>query len=181
MKKSELRSTLLAKRQTLAADAKKTMDERIGERLLAWLPTTDVTLVGVYWPMRGEPDLDATFAVLHDSGTQLALPVVVSKDDPLKFIAWMPGEPMKADRYGVMTPAARHREVFPQLLVIPCVGFNRHCFRLGYGGGFYDRTVALKPRPKTVGVTYSFSEVVFAPDTYDIALDVLLTEEGQLP
>ncbi len=181
MQKPELRPPLLAKRQTLAADAKKTMDERIGERLLAWLQNSDATLVGVYWPMRGEPDLHATFAALHDSGMQLALPVVVSKDAPLKFVAWTPGEPMKDDRYSAMTPAAPHREVFPQVLVIPCVGFNRHRFRLGYGGGFYDRTVALTPRPRTVGVAYAFSEVEFAPDTYDIPLDALLTEESQLP
>ena len=183
MHKPELRQSLLAERAALAANdthTKRLMDDRIGARLLQWLQAEKTTSAGVYWPMRGEPDLHATFEALHNNGIQLSLPVVVSKNAPLKFVAWTPGEAMQDDRYGTMTPAAPHQETFPQTLVIPCVGFNQHRFRLGYGGGFYDRTVALIPRPRTVGVAYSFSAVSFMPDTYDIALDALLTDTGCL-
>ena len=73
--------------------------------------------------MRGEPDLQALYAQLHDKGVRLALPVVVGDDQPLKFVAWTPGETMTKDRFGASVPTASNEELEPQALIIPCLGF----------------------------------------------------------
>ena len=178
MQKSELRKPLLQQRSRLATDDKTAMDQAISAQLLAWAAQHAPTILGVYSPMRGEPDLHAAFVTLHTQGVCLALPTVVSNDAPLKFVPWTPGEAMLKDRFGAMTPAIERKEIFPQALVIPCVGFNKQKFRLGYGGGFYDRTVARNPRPQTVGVAYSFSLSTFDAESFDIAMDSVLTETG---
>lgn len=186
MQKSALRKPLLQQRTSLATDDKMAMDRAIGRQLLAWVTTHthahsnphETSLLGVYSPMRGEPDLQETFAALHAKGIRLALPTIVSNNAPLKFVEWTPGEAMLSDRFGAMVPVAEREEVFPQTLIIPCVGFNRQLFRLGYGGGFYDRTVAHAPRPQTVGVAYSLSQVEFEAESFDIPMDYLITEQA---
>ncbi len=79
---------------------------------------------------------------------------------------------------GVQVPAASSAEVAPELLLIPCVGFNQERFRLGYGGGFYDRTLAARPRPRAIGVAYECSRAEFSVEAHDIALDAVVTEAG---
>jgi 5,10-methenyltetrahydrofolate synthetase len=176
--KLELRSTLLASRTALAADQRALFARRIGEKILQWWRTEAATTLGVYWPMRGEPDLHQVYAELHAQGVQLALPMIVGDNSPMQFVAWTPGETLRKDRFGASVPLAENALVQPQALLIPCLGFNAECFRLGYGGGFYDRTLAQEPRPRTLGVAYAFGEVDFAAEVYDIALDIVMTEEG---
>lgn len=166
-------------RKTLSNADKSHLDQAIGRHLLAWCTDNAATLLGVYAPMRGEPDLHPAFAQLHAQGVRLALPTVVSDDAPLKFVEWTPGEAMQQDRLGVSIPAMQRAEVFPPALVIPCVGFNAQHFRLGYGGGFYDRTVARVPRPATVGIAYAFSLVEFEAESFDVPMDCILTENGR--
>ncbi|MFC7298535.1 5-formyltetrahydrofolate cyclo-ligase [Herminiimonas aquatilis] len=173
--KSELRQRLLESRKAMSAEQKQLWDRQLVEKILAWWSVERFPTIGVYWPMRGEPDLLAAYATLTELGTTLALPVVVSDDAPLKFYAWIPGDPVIKDRYGAAVPAVQHSELQPQALIIPCLGFNKQRFRLGYGGGFYDRTLALVPRPVTVGVAYACSEIAFAADPYDVALDSVMT------
>jgi 5,10-methenyltetrahydrofolate synthetase len=110
---------------------------------------------------------------------RLALPVVVDKDAPLRFVNWTPGDAMLKDGFGVAIPASGE-VVSPQALLIPCVGFNRQRLRLGYGGGFYDRTLAVDPRPTTVGIGYACGLVDFDGAAHDIALDMIFTETGIL-
>lgn len=178
--KQELRPALLALRNALDPAQKKQSDRQIAIHLLNWWESALTMTVGVYSPMRGEPELQQAYAALHARGVQLALPIVVTDNAPLKFVRWTPGEPLERDRFGAETPPASNPEVWPQALVIPCLGFNEGRFRLGYGGGFYDRTLAAIPRPYTVGVAYAFGETEFAADTFDVALDRIITEEGSL-
>lgn len=176
--KLELRRTLLTLRNAIAADQRPLLDRRIAAKILEWWSVARVQTLGVYWPMRGEPDLREAYASLCAQGVQLALPVIVNDDAPLKFVEWTPGEPLSRDRYGVDIPALSSSEIQAEALLIPCLGFSRACFRLGYGGGFYDRTLALAPRPYTIGVAYAIGETAFAADPYDIALDSVMTEEA---
>lgn len=173
--KTELRKTLLASRNAITAEQRLLWDKQLAEKIMAWWTIKRLHTIGVYWPMRGEPDLNAAYATLTELGVQLALPVVVSDNAPLKFCAWTPGDPVIRDRYGAAVPADQHTELQPQALIIPCVGFNTQRFRLGYGGGFYDRTLASVPRPHTIGVAYANAETVFSADPYDIALDMVMT------
>ncbi len=174
--KPELRRTLLALRNTMDPVRKTAFDRLIAARILAWWETARPKIIGVYSPMRGEPDLQEIYAALHEKDVQLALPMVVSDDAPLKFVTWTPGETLTRDRFGAYSPSASNPEVFPHALIIPCLGFNQGCFRLGYGGGFYDRTLVIAPRPSTIGVAYAASRADFAADTFDIALDSVITE-----
>lgn len=131
--------------------------------------------LGVYLPIRGEPDLAPAYRQLHAAGILLALPVVREKAAPLVFIAWQPDDPVTTGTFGTTVPQGR-TEVTPDALLLPCVGFNKDRFRLGYGGGFYDRTLDTIPRARTLGVAYDCTEAVFGHEPHDIALDAIVTE-----
>jgi 5,10-methenyltetrahydrofolate synthetase len=105
---------------------------------------------------------------------------VVDKDSrQLSFQTWFPGCDMEADAYGIPKPRGTPR-LEPTLLLVPCVGYGPRGVRLGYGGGFYDRTLAaLTPRPVTVGVAFTHGFVPWlTPEPHDVPLDVVLTDEG---
>lgn len=173
--KAGLRARLLAHRQSIPAEVRRRMDEAIGGHLLAWWNRHRYDSVGVYWPIRGEPDLRRHYEQLAQRGVRLALPMVAGKHLPLVFLAWEPGAPTRRDAYGVQVPASQETLV-PAALVVPCVGFNDANYRLGYGGGFYDRTLAAHPRPATAGVAYACTRARFDADEHDIALDTVITD-----
>jgi 5,10-methenyltetrahydrofolate synthetase len=174
--KEALRCALRAKRRGLDPATKAEWDRRIGAQLLRWWQQSKVAALGVYWPLYGEPDLRATYAGLAGAGVRLALPVVVARDAALAFAAWTPGETMVKDGMGVAVPGDLHFVERPPALLVPCLGFNAQNFRLGYGGGYYDRTLAEAPRPYTLGIAYAHQEAAFAGDAHDVALDLIVTE-----
>lgn len=175
--KIELRRSLLASRSALAAEFRLRCDIAISRHIRYWLQENPVRILGVYWPIRAEPDLRALYADLSCEGVALALPVVLDKDAPLAFAEWAPGDVLTADAYGVPTPVTR-RLLQPEGILIPCVGFNADNFRLGYGGGFYDRTLVATPRPRAIGVAYSSARASFSAGPHDIALDIIITDQG---
>ncbi|QAU35953.1 5-formyltetrahydrofolate cyclo-ligase [Janthinobacterium sp. 17J80-10] len=176
--KNCLRKDLIAQRQASAADERATWDAAIGKHLRHLLERQPAQAIGAFWPMRSEPDLRRLFAEWAAAGVKLALPVVIDPDLPLKFLAWMPGDPLTKDAMGVWVPAGASGEVTPDLLLVPCVGYNRERFRLGYGGGFYDRTLANVPRPRAIGIAYACARADFTVEAHDIALDAIVTEAG---
>ena len=171
-----LRRTLKERRLAIAPELKRAWDERIGARVLAWWRAHPSGSLAVYWPLAGEPDLSAAYAELAEEGVRLALPVVLARDAALGFAAWLPGEPTVADSMGVAVPADLRMVARPQALLIPCLGFNAQGYRLGYGGGFYDRTLAPEPRPRTLGVAYGCQLAEFELNEYDIPLGEIITE-----
>src|SRR5690606_23146417 len=112
-------------------------------------------LLASYMPMRGEPDLLPIASDLIEMGIRLALPVVARKNAPLEFAAWTPGVALTRDLAGVSVPAPPQVRVDPDALLIPCVGFNRACYRLGYGAGYYDRTQAERSGILAIGIAWS--------------------------
>ncbi len=178
LNKADIRQTLIEKRSALDHELRAQWNSTIAINLLAWLAQNPVPVLGVYWPIRGEPALHDAYAALAKEKVQLALPVVVAKDAPLAFACWTPGDAVVVDKYGIAVPADPSF-VTPDALLIPCVGFNEQRFRLGYGGGYYDRTLARQPRPQAIGIAYSCMHANFAADPHDIALDVLITEQGK--
>lgn len=144
------------------------------------------TVVSGYWPLRGEPDLRAWLARLVGEGFTCVLPVVVEKGAPLVFRRWTPGCAMEKGFWNIPVPADPTGYV-PNLLLAPVVGFDRRCYRLGYGGGYFDRTLeqlALRRTPyHTVGIAYSTAELgAFDPLPHDIPLHSVITErEGVQP
>jgi len=142
--------------------------------LLAWLEEHPFTSLGVYHAIRQEPDLHCLYNVLSSKGVHLSLPIIRGPELPLGFVSWTPGETLVKDALGTSVPPAG--EVMqPQALLIPCLGFNAERIRLGYGGGFYDRTLAQQPRPLSIGVAYREAQVQFAGQEHDIALDLIIT------
>ena len=175
--KAELRKQLLALRRALAPETRAAWDRALCAKVLAWQAENKVTELGVYWPLRDEPDLHSAYAELARRGVRLLLPVVVARHTALEFAEWSIGETMVKDAMGVAVPAELRMAAYPPALLVPCLGYNPQRYRLGYGGGFYDRTLARTPRPATAGIAYHCLQADFPDDPHDIALDTVLTEQ----
>lgn len=178
--KTALRKALRAARGALDPAIKVQWDGHIGAQVLAWWRLRQVAAIGVYWPLAGEPDLRAAYDELARAGVQLALPVVMERGTALSFVEWTLGEPMIPDEMGVQVPADLRFVARPPALLVPCLGFNDENYRLGYGGGYYDRTLEPAPRPHTLGIAYGNQRAVFSHAAHDVPLDVIVTETTQI-
>jgi 5,10-methenyltetrahydrofolate synthetase len=152
-----------------------------------WLVGRPDTVIGAYWPIKGEFDpLPALHRWKEDGELieqpqprRIGLPVVDKVHKTMRFHAWYPGCPMEEDAYGI--PKPKDTEVIvPTLLFVACVGYAPGGYRLGYGGGFYDRMLAtLTPRPFTVGLGFSNAYVPdFEPGAHDLPLNAILNDNG---
>ncbi len=155
-----------------------------------WLVDRPDVVIGAYWPIKGEFDpLPALFrwqeagmeadAMGATRRRRIGLPVINKIDKTLTFHTWYPGCPMEEDAYGI--PKPKDTEIIqPTLLFVPCVGYGPGGYRLGYGGGFYDRTLAaLQPKPFTVGLGYTNGFLPdLEPEPHDVPLDAILNDNG---
>ncbi len=175
--RKETRARLIADRAAMAPAAQAAASAAIGRRLETVLGEVSGAVVGAYWPFRGEPDLRGWITRLDEAGGRAALPVIVAKGEPLIFRLWRPGEPLIDDRFKIPIPE-HGTQALPDIVIAPLVGFDRALYRLGYGGGFYDRTLASFPkRPRFIGVGYSGAELATTyPQAHDIPLDAIVTE-----
>ena len=138
-------------------------------------------VVSAFWPIRAEIDIRPALndlAATHD----LCLPVVVAKGRPLVFRRWRPGDPLDEERFGTFVPRATE-VLTPEILIVPLAAFDARGFRLGYGGGFYDRTLAglraAGGRVTAIGVAYEAQRVPVVPvEATDEPLDLVVTEAG---
>lgn len=177
--RKEMRSALIARRMNVSAEDRRVWSTKIHQALEATLTTSTDKLIGFYWPFRGEYDARPVLMALQEQGARLALPVVVGKAQPLVFRAWSPGAAMTRGVWDIPIPASGEI-VQPDILIAPLVGFDRHSYRLGYGGGFYDRTIAAmqrKPRCIGVGFTLACLKTIY-PQAHDVPMDVIQTEQG---
>jgi 5-formyltetrahydrofolate cyclo-ligase len=138
------------------------------------------SVVSLYWPMRTEIDVRPLMADLLAKGVQVALPVMDGKGSPLRFRAWSPGVELVATQFGFMEPPNFATELLPDIVTVPLLGFDLHGNRLGYGGGYYDRTLAhLRQRGGViaVGVAYDEQECPVIPvHGGDERLDMVVTD-----
>ena len=173
------RTRLLAERAGLTPAARRALAERLGDGLDALLGDVAGRIVGVYWPIRGEPDLRPWMDRVRQRGGVCALPVVVRPKAPVAFRVWQPGDPLERGIWDIPVPADG-RTVAPDEIVAPVVGHDRACYRLGYGGGYYDRTLAaLAPRPRVIGVGMAGAALsTIYPLPHDIPMDAIVTESG---
>ncbi|QKP78247.1 5-formyltetrahydrofolate cyclo-ligase [Methyloligella sp. GL2] len=149
------------------------------DKAFAQLGITDLSglTVSAYWPFRGEPDLRDWLASVCTRGGKAALPVIEGKAMPLSFRFWQPDAEMEEGRWNIPIPAASESAT-PDIVIAPLVGFDREGYRLGYGGGFYDRTLAALPQgTRFIGVGYAESELPTThPQDHDIKTDLIVTE-----
>ena len=174
------RERLIKARLEMDSDSRRQQAGRIAARLQAVIGDPAGLTVSAYWPFRGEPDLRDVMQSIDAAKGRCALPVVVDKGQPLIFRAWCPGEKLERGVWNIPVPGENAETVVPDIVIAPVVGYDPSCYRLGYGGGFFDRTLAaLSPRPKAIGVGYALSAIAtIFPLPHDIPLDMVVTPEG---
>jgi len=173
------RERLIAARLAVPADARAAMAARIAEGLDAVIGDVSGKMVSLYWPFRGEPDLRGWMASINVRGGRTALPVVIAKGEPLVFRAYRPGDALEKGVWNIPVPAAGE-PVLPDIVISPIVGIDPSNYRLGYGGGFFDRTLAALPgKPLVIGIGYELQRIpTIYPQAHDIPMDRVVTEAG---
>jgi len=177
-----LRAKLISARLALTDRLERAV--QLQSVLRVWLVGRRESSIGAYWPIKGEFDpLPALYRWSEggpDGATRrIGLPVADRTTGQLRFHIWYPGCPTELDAYDIPKPKDTE-EFAPEILVVPCLGFGPGGVRLGYGGGFFDRTLAsLTPRPVTVGVSFTHGFLpLLRSSPQDLPLDAMLTEDG---
>ena len=177
-RKAERKRLILARR-SLDVATRRMMTARIAAGLDAAVGEVSERVIACYWPIRGEPDLRPWIAAQVERGAVCALPVVAERGQPLLFHRWRPGERLWPGHWNIPVPEDPV-PVEPDIVIAPLVGFDAGCYRLGYGGGFFDRTLArLRGRARAIGVGYASARLAMIfPQWHDVPMDRLVTEEG---
>ncbi len=176
------RARLIAARLAATAEDRGRWSRDIGKRLEEAIGEVRGLIVSAYAPFRGEPVLRDLIRGIVARGGRTALPLVLARGEPLQFRAWAPGEPTQKGLWDIPVPTQRAEVVQPNVVIAPLVGFDGACFRLGYGGGFYDRTLAaFATRPRVFGVGYALCAIpTIHPQPHDIPMDAIVTERAVL-
>lgn len=137
-------------------------------------------VVACYWRIRDEMDCQPILVRLMDSLQPVCLPVVLGEDEPLELRLWEQGAALYPAGFGTLAPAELAPQVEPDVIIMPLLGFDKHGTRLGYGGGYYDRTLAkLTRKPRLVGLAFASQEISEIPhEPHDVPLDAVVTEQG---
>lgn len=180
-----MRRALIEARQAIPVAARQKADLQLAERLDALIGDVEGRTISLYWPFRGEPDLRKWAAACRDRGATLALPVVIAKATPLEFRQWVPGDKLEKGVWNIPIPPESAKVVAPDIVLSPLVGLDAANFRLGYGGGFFDRTIArLRDSghsARVIGVGYDQQKMeTIYPHEFDIPMDdaVLIAIDG---
>ncbi len=172
------RTRLIDLRMGISPTARREWGARITAELEALLALRTGAL-GVFWPFRAEFDPRPLIEILTAAGRIVALPAVIHRRGPLEYRAWRPGENLVSGVWDIPIPEKREI-ITPAIVLAPLVGFDAASYRLGYGGGYFDRTLAaLAPRPFAIGVGFEFQRLeTIHPQPFDIPMDLILTEAG---
>jgi len=178
------RQRLQAARVNVTSDSRRETTDRLVSNLRAVVDArvkagASCTLSG-YWPIKGEIDLRPVLQEFHEAGNCIALPVVEVVAAPLIFRRWTPGMKLERGFWNIPVPPTTADVLRPQIILAPLVGWDKACYRLGYGGGYFDRTLAsLEPQPFKIGVGSQMGLLeTIHPQPHDIPLDVIVTEAG---
>lgn len=176
--RKRMRATLIAGRLALGVKTLQTRGELAKQKLLAAVDLKPYSVLGICWPMRGEIDVRDIARRHIDAGGSVALPVVVEKQAPLEFWRWRPGMGMRRGVWNIPVPVKRE-VLTPDACIVPLVGFDAASYRLGYGGGYFDRTLAtLAKRPFCVGLGYAEGRLAsIFPQPHDIPMHTIITDE----
>lgn len=177
--RAQLRRSLIEARESLGSDERARLSRAIEANCEGLLASLAPKVLGFCWPIRGEFDpLSLVRRRLADGG-RAALPWIVAAHQPLRWREWRGDSRLVFDRMGIPVPA-EGSELEPDALLIPVVGFDAHGFRLGYGGGYFDRTMAAAPEPPVaIGVGFELGRLTsIAPEPHDVPLDYIITEAG---
>ena len=173
------RERLIAVRENLDAATLALFRQRIDAHLWRSFPGLAASRLAFCWPIRGEYDARRLAQGLRERGAVTALPVVVAPRQPLVFREWHPGVTLASGPLGIPFPVGSD-PVVPTAVLVPMIGWDEAGYRLGYGGGFFDRTLAsLARKPVVIGVSYELAKIkTITPQTWDIPMDWVVTERG---
>lgn len=178
-----LRRRLLQARQEWAATpAAAQAQKALHDRVMAVLIQLEPECLGLYWPMTGEFNpMDVAKAAQTTLASRLALPFARKNPAQMDFMPWDGNPPEGLDECGIPSPARSCKPVVPDVVLVPCVGFTREGWRLGYGGGYFDRFLAAHPEVTAIGVGWDLgllAQAELAPQTHDLPLMAVLTESN---
>jgi 5-formyltetrahydrofolate cyclo-ligase len=176
--RADERMRLITERLSGSPESRHSASSVILRRLRETVGALDRRRISLYWPFRGEPDLRPWIEEIWQAGGLALLPVVVEKRRPLQFRSWRIGAPLARGIWDIPIPA-EGEVIEPDIVVAPLVGYDPALYRLGYGGGFFDRTLAaLKRKPLAIGVGYGSQEIAtIRPQAHDIPMDVIITAD----
>lgn len=174
------RARLIKDRLAIPVETRRRHDAMITENLEAAIGAVEDLVIAIYWPFRGEPNLLPFLERVEARGGRCALPVVVEPGRPLIFRLWSRDDQLEKGVWNIPIPRAEAPVAVPDRVISPVVGFDSSCFRLGYGGGFYDRTLSALPGTTSIfGVGYSQAWIpTVYPQWYDIPMEEVVTEDG---
>jgi 5-formyltetrahydrofolate cyclo-ligase len=173
------RAEMLARREAVPIDVRRGWNERVTRFLVEGFSALEGCVVGFCWPFKGECDGRFFIHHLRQRRAVAALPAVVEKKAPLQFREWWPGVAMAPGVFDLPVPQDT-RVVLPDALLIPPVGFGPRGYRLGYGGGYFDRTLAaMAPQPLKIAIAFEVSRMqTIQPQPHDVPMDFIVTERG---
>lgn len=179
--KQALRSQLLTRRKNLALTDKQRLDDALRQQLKAIVAQSiqPDSVIALYSPIRGEPDLMPLTQEWLQAGFKIALPIVVAPNTPLTFVTYTNVADLVKNKWGILEPILHEAQVVqPDVVLIPCLGFDQSHYRLGYGGGFYDRTLAQFKanghEALTIGVAYAHALCEFELSPFDVPLEIIV-------
>lgn len=177
--RTDLRRDRIALREAIAAENHARFSAALERHLDGLLAARARDVIAFCWPIRSEFDCRPLVARLIARGWRACIPSVVAADRPMEFRAWAPGDALAVDRHGIPIPA-KDQVLQPGVVLLPLVAFDTQGFRLGYGGGYFDRTLAGQvPRPLCIGVGFEVARVAsIRPEAHDLPMDAVVTEAG---
>jgi 5-formyltetrahydrofolate cyclo-ligase len=178
--KAGLRATAHRKRAAIHSGARTEAAKAAASHFFEGVALKPGEVVALYWPIRDELDCKPLLTRLMDAGQPVCLPVVVGDGLPLEMRLWQDGAPLYPSGFGTLAPPEDAPLATPDVIVMPLLGFDRTGTRLGYGGGYYDRTLEVLPKaPRLIGYAFAGQEVERVPrEQHDVPLDAVVTENG---
>jgi len=183
--KSQLREEVRAERRMAFREGAYEASQKLSHHLLVLLESQPVSNIAGYWAVGSEINLSPLLGDLDEKGWSVSLPVVLKKNAPLIFRRWRLGDSLVAGPFNTLQPKSICDEIMPNVILVPLLAFDNQRFRLGQGGGFYDRTLEQLKKSDggvvSIGVAFAAQEVNSVPrDQYDERLDFIVTEDGRV-
>ena len=178
--KAALRLVAHAARAAISLPTRTAAAKAAAAHFFKSVPLKPTDVVAGYWRIKDEMDCQPILIGLMDSFQPVCLPVVMGDEQPLQLRLWEQGASLYEAGFGTLAPSELAPQVEPDVIVMPLLGFDRFGTRLGYGGGYYDRTLQqLKKRPRLVGIAFAAQELDTIPsEAHDVPLDMIVTEQG---
>ncbi|MCF6302570.1 MAG: 5-formyltetrahydrofolate cyclo-ligase [Devosiaceae bacterium] len=178
--KAKLRDRIKSERAKLSSEERAKFSQQVEQLFLLDVPFNAQSKIALYWPIGDEVDCKELIFSLTQQGVELGLPTIVGREKPLIFRRYEGEQKLVPAQFGTLEPDPHSPPVVPDIIVLPLLAFDKTGARLGYGGGFYDRTIGdMKLTPMLVGLAFDAQELDFVPvDSHDIGLDMVITQTG---